>query len=404
MVNNFTPRAVAFTKRVCDSYYTQLRVSADALTYPGHRPFLGMKRGECQHSSFLNSGHEQRLLFAALRCSLLRQPNLKNRLSLLSYVLQSSDSMVATTSDILAILLPLLFAALNGSSWINPRFRIVLPSMECMSELFCLATFTFCPGLSAVLQASTPPTIQWFLSLDPYPPRHVWGIYVIVLKKRNHRDLIYIGSATSAKRGVRSRFGEYDRHKNLPRNVRKALQDGYRIYHKALLAWCPIPKASRIPVYRTVVIALEAILSCYFWAMARRDHDYGYNTLCPWSLDLFTYDGACSHNALKEGIPGDLDISEEELERMAEKIREKNNAYGREYHRQQRVEASAEFKAQQARANAKHQPKTRAKQDQARAEWRFRCDVCDANFGDNGHLKDHCKGKRHLDRVAAQSA
>lgn len=68
--------------------------------------------------------------------------------------------------------------------------------------------------------------------------------------------------------------------------------------------------------------------------MARRDHDYGFNHLCPWPLESFDYDGACSHNPLMEGIAGDLEMSEEELQKIADDVREKNIAYGRKYHKQ----------------------------------------------------------------------
>lgn len=193
---------------------------------------------------------------------------------------------MATTSDTLVVLLNILWAALNASCWLNPRFRIVLPSHERMFELFYLTSFTFCPGLFAILKASAPPSIEWFRALSSFPPKDVWGIYIIVLTKRGHRHLLYTGSATAAARGVRSRFGEYDSHKHLGRNVKKALQNGYKIHHKALLAWCSIPKASKIPFYRIVVIALEAALSCSSgqWPAAIMTMDLTTYVLGPWNL------------------------------------------------------------------------------------------------------------------------
>jgi hypothetical protein len=167
-------------------------------------------------------------------------------------------------TDILTVLVPLLWAAVNVSTWINPRFRMVWSSEALLSELFQLVNFTFCPGLLAVMQASTPCSIEWFLTLDTFVPKNIWGVYAIVLKKRNHPSMLYIGSATAAKRGVRSRFYEYDTHKKLATYVSKALRDGYTIQHKALLASCPIPEASHIPRYRTVVVGLETVLACCF--------------------------------------------------------------------------------------------------------------------------------------------
>ncbi|QGI65806.1 hypothetical protein CEK26_009756 [Fusarium fujikuroi] len=309
-----------------------------------------------------------------------------------------ADSTMATL-DVSTILLSLLWAALNVSNWINPRFRMVCRSEARLFELFRLVNFSFCPGLLHALQASAPPSIEWFLALDSFAPKNVWGVYIIVLKKRNHPSILYIGSSTAAKRGVRARFYEYDAKKKLGTYVSNALRDGYTIQHKALLAWCQIPEASNIPLYRTVVIALEAVLACYFWAMARRDHDYGFNHLCPWPLESFSYSGACSHNPLKEAIHGDIGLSADELQSLADTVREKNLAYGKKYHTQQRLEATPEFKAAQARANAKHRPKTQKIRQEAVAEKRFHCVVCNLSCSDQSHLNEHNATARHKRRV-----
>lgn len=303
------------------------------------------------------------------------------------------------TTDIITVVLPLLWAAINVSAWINLRFRVVLPSEARMFELFQLASFTFCPGLSAVLKASAPPAIEWFLTLDTFVPKNVWGVYAVVLTKTNHPGLLYIGSSTAAMRGVRSRFYDYDNRKKLPMYVVNALQDGYTIQHKALLAWCPIPEASSILFIRAVVVGLEAVLACYFWAMHHRDHDYSFNHLCPWPLESFTYRGACSHNPLKEPLHGDASLSKEDLQTIADKVKEKNLAYGKEYHARQRLEATPEFKAAQARANAKARPRTQMLRQEAIAAKRFHCVVCDKSFGDQGHLKQHNATARHKRRA-----
>lgn len=201
-----------------------------------------------------------------------------------------------TKSAIISVLLPLLWSALHVTSWINPRFLLVLLSLERISELFDLMGIEFCPGLLPVLQASTPPSIDWFLS-------------------------------------------------------------------------------------------------------SKRDHDYGFNHICPWPLDSFTYDGACSHNALKEGFEGELDLTEEQLQQIADDIKAKNIAYGRAYHKQQRVDATPKFKAAQAKANKKHRPKTQQLRREARETKTSYCDVCHYAGGDAGKLKDHKETNRHKRRV-----
>ena len=143
-------------------------------------------------------------------------------------------------------------------------------------------------------------------------------------------------------------------------------------------------------VYHVVQVA------CCLWAMHHRNHDYGFNDLCPWSLDSFTYDGTCSHNCLQESIQGDFDLSEEQLQQVADDIKTKNIAYGRTYHKQQRVDATPEFKAAQAKANKKQRPRTQKLRNEAKEKKLFYCDVCHYAAGDSGKLKDHNITKRHL--------
>lgn len=310
-----------------------------------------------------------------------------------------------TKSAIIGVLLPLIWSTLNVASWINPRFRLVLLSLDRISELLELVQIDFCSGLLPVHKASAPPSIDWFLALPSADsPGKVWAIYVLVLRKHGHRFKLYIGSATAFDAGVRGRFYEYKRGEHLPRYVKSALDDGYTIKKKALLATCPIPLAAKAPVYRVVILALEAILACYFWAMYKRDHDYGFNHLCPWSLDAFTYDGACSHNPLREAFEGDVDITEEQLQQIADETKAKNIAYGKAYHKQQRVDATPEFKAAQARANKKQRPRTQRLRVEAREEKLFYCEVCDYAGGDAGKLRNHKKTKGHKRRAQKRPA
>lgn len=309
-------------------------------------------------------------------------------------------SSTTTTSAIVSVLLPLLWSALHVTSWINPRFLLVLHSVERISELIDLVGIDFCAGLLPVLQASTPPSIDWFLRLPSADSAYkVWGVYIIILRKPGHRYKLYIGSGTEYTRGVRTRFAEYDNGTLVPRYVQAALKDGYTIQKKVLLATCPIPEAGNVIVYRIVVLALEAIFACVFWTMSKRDHDYGFNHLCPWPLDSFDYDGTCSHNALKEAFYGELDLTKEQLQKIADDIKAKNIAYGRAYHKKQRVDATPEFKAAQRRANKKARPRIEQLRREAREKKTFYCDVCNYAAGDTGKLKAHKETKRHIRRV-----
>ncbi|KAF2789274.1 hypothetical protein K505DRAFT_365742 [Melanomma pulvis-pyrius CBS 109.77] len=98
-----------------------------------------------------------------------------------------------------------------------------------------------------------------FESLSDVVLANVWGVYVLVLKKPRRRDLMYIGSGTASHRGLRARLYEHEHGVLCPRYVADAQRAVCRTYHKALLAYC-----SNIPVYRTVIVAVEAALSAVF--------------------------------------------------------------------------------------------------------------------------------------------
>lgn len=100
--------------------------------------------------------------------------------------------------------------------------------------------------------------------------KNVWEIYVLILKKPDHPPLLYMGSGTAAKRGVRARLAEYRSGTLIRRHAGTAIREGYTITLKALLAHCPLPAATDIRTFRTVVVAMEAALSCLFWEMYSR--------------------------------------------------------------------------------------------------------------------------------------
>jgi hypothetical protein len=235
------------------------------------------------------------------------------------------------------------------------------------------------------------------LSLSNDVPKKTWGVYALVLQKSGHRSKIYIGSCTSAKQGVTARFREYDTGRHIPLYVKKALDEGYVISRKVLLARCPLPEFVNVSPYRVMMLALEGAFACIFWAMYRRDTDYGFQHLCPWPMTSFTYDGLCSHNPFKEAIHGEVDLTEEQMQELADKDRN----YGRVYHKRQRDEAAPEFKAAQAKANKKHRPKTQEKKRDAVARKLFYCAPCDHAAGNNGHLTEHKRTKKHI-RIMAE--
>ncbi|GIZ36604.1 hypothetical protein CKM354_000007400 [Cercospora kikuchii] len=166
------------------------------------------------------------------------------------------------------LLVSTMWLILDVPAYINPLFRVALPSVEALSQLMALTDLVFCPGLLEVLQSAATPLISWFKNLPTNTPESSWGIYCVVLRKPGHVPLLYFGSGTGVSReGVKTRFGNYlGLHlSTLPTWVKAALNDGYLIVHLALLAHCPIPTVVLIPALRSFMICLEPAFPRVWW-------------------------------------------------------------------------------------------------------------------------------------------
>lgn len=301
-------------------------------------------------------------------------------------------------TDITSLMVLITWACINVPTYINPRIRHVLPSEARLRALFGLVGFSFSPDLFNVLQAAAPPPLCWFESLSSTVPKKVWGVYVLELKKPGRRPLIYIGSATAAT-GARIRLQEHKHGSLCPRYVKDAKRGGYKITHTALLAQCPLPAASEIPIFRTVVIALEAAFSCVFWAMHSRDKSYGFGNLCPWPRDSFKWNGLCSHSPLLELVRGDFDFTPEQLEEFAAAAKEKSRVYLLLYAQALRANPTEEYRATQQRNNEKQKPGTQARQQEAVANKTYYCAVCNVACRDNASLTRHNGTTLHKKRT-----
>jgi hypothetical protein len=231
--------------------------------------------------------------------------------------------------------------------------------------------------------------------------------------------LLYIGSGTQSKRGVASRFSHYDKKIMLPSLVQQAIDDEkYYISHKAVILSCPIPPPALRPLVRTAIVALEALITCIFWALPNPDCHYGFDGLFAWprSQHEYDYDGCCSHNPLLEGADLNINLSAAQLEEMAAKRKAKEQAtqaaYQKVYRRDnadhlrvqhklnaRRRYASPAHKVKASATKKRNYPKRAAKLAAQKKAKTFYCEDCDVACRTAGDLAAHKKRPTHIKRV-----
>ena len=324
-----------------------------------------------------------------------------------------TSSKFMTASSIFQLLMLVTWSCLCGPAWQNGLFKRIFTDSTVLEAVGSSASLCFCPGLFEAIKGAAPPSVDFFLSL-PNLFAGYWGIYVVVLKKPGCIDLVYLGSGTDGNGSVRSRINQYNRreYQNLPYHVVAAMNNGYTIAHIGLLVWAPIPTAADMPRTRLLFVAMEASLAFLFWTMQSTTKDYRMGSCCPWDRDSFAYRGLCSHNALSEAVKGDFDLSAEELESIAEDVREKNREYQRVYHLNANKGTNTKYKADRKAAGARYRQnnpeKDRAKykrwEEKMLASKKFYCSTCDVACSKQSSLDRHNRGPRHLKKVAAATA
>jgi len=290
----------------------------------------------------------------------------------------------------------ILWLAWNCLSLTNPAlknyaFDLVFSAERAMEELMQLFPFEFAPGLLQVFRSSTAPTISYFKTL-PMHLSKLWAVYLLVLEKAGHRPRIYVGSGTCSEGGVKRRMTAYDRRSQpggsescIPYYVEAALQEGYTITHKGLLAWTPLPLASDRYVLRCFVLILECVFTLCFWAMKSRTKDYFMPVLCPWPIDSLTYDGCCSHFSINEQVHGRDDNigTPDEINAAAA---------------ERKIVKSRQYIAN--KGPGVHAANTKAYGDRVLEEQKYKCDVCIRTFPNNAKLLYHQQTSLHIRKAA----
>lgn len=309
--------------------------------------------------------------------------------------------MLRDAENIAALIISLAWVCVGTKSFINPTFRVALPSLDVLEDIFGLLGPSFAPGLFELLNAAAPATISWFRSLPPVPvSRQIWGVYAFVMEKQGDRPRLYVGSRTAETAGVRSRMLQHmDGISQVPARVARAKTEGFVLTHIGLLAWCDTPPAANIPRARAVILAMEAALTGVLGAIIPSSAGFSLPVdFCPWSRDQLLWVGLCTHNCLLETLHGDLNLSAAQLEEMAAARAERYRSYHEQYRKV--LLATPGNKERVAENNKKTLPGTIARQAAAKAVKQHYCAPCDVNARDASELDRHLGTPRHAQTVA----
>lgn len=310
--------------------------------------------------------------------------------------------MAYDAPDIQTLILHLTWLCINVSHWINARFRAVFPSFEHLAALVPQIGITFCTGLFDVVQATAPPPIEWFLSLPTLIPSHVWGVYVLVLRKGSCHKL-YIGSGTSTlNNGVKTRLLQHQGRRVEPAHIKTAKDQGYKQVHSSLLAWCNVPRAAHVPVFRTALIAIEAAFHFVFWPMYTPTTQYSFPDGA-WDREDLPWTGLSHHNPLTEGVINgvdDIDLTPEQLEHMAAVAAERRRVVRRAYDRNLRANKTLQYSATRLAASRRSQTKVAAKGRFAIAAKTYYCPLCNVTCRSQSDMERHYRADRHINAVA----
>lgn len=287
-----------------------------------------------------------------------------------------------------------------------------MPIKDVLEILVDALSLSFAPGLLRVLLATKPPGIRELKRITKRSNKilrhnfgNIWAMYLVILEKPDCRPKIYIGSATSMK-GARTRLRQYETGGIISDSMKNALKDEYEVTHKYCLCWTPIPSVGLVPVFRTVMIALECAFTFMLWAY-RTKKDYRMPQAQLWPVDSFTYDGLCSHICLNEVIPGRHDLTSEEREIYNAEMQRrqpllKHESYVRIKARDP-VAFNAKVAAVQKRLYAKDPKKMNAATKRSRVKnletGKYRCAICSVSFSDKVKLSRHEKSQAHRERA-----
>ena len=303
--------------------------------------------------------------------------------------------MVFQADTLLQLVLLIIWNVLTDTrpSSKQPHFAKYIPTQATLELLASCVSLVFAPGLFEVMQAATPPTVQYFKTLPTLSdddPIKRWAVYLLVLERAHCRTRIYIGSGTHASQGVRHRMGQYSKKVLLPAYVAKALEEGYSITHQGSLCWIDLPSVGLVLKIRLLFLALEAAFTYIFWAIrtVNSENDYYMGHICLWDRATLEYDGLCTHCCLGEAIFGNYELSERELEE----------------HHDDKKRKIREVKTKDMRKRRALNPQKFRDQDRTRKtgivkKKDFYCALCKISLDGDYALQKHNSSVKHLKKA-----
>lgn len=302
----------------------------------------------------------------------------------------------------------------------NALYTRFFTCYEDIEMIALAANISFAPGLMDIVRCVQSPSIEYFKSL-PTEVADRWAVYAILMEKTEHRPRLYVGVGTGDGHGVASRLKNYECNNSLPLHVRNSLEEGYRIVHKGLLLWIPIPPVGVAPINRLMCYAFEATLAYLFWAMrCALTKDWNIGHFCLWDRATLEWDGLCSHSAFSDSVQGDFGFTPEEVEQIVADRKQRRLEYRRqrapqiaEYNRFYYAKKKAENPVEHSAANVKRVKEWRennrersnayqvARGRKAKENELHRCVDCEQSFVNKIGLEKHYKSKPHHDKIGA---
>jgi len=296
--------------------------------------------------------------------------------------------------------------SLDAPDWyINPEFGILFAERSSYDSVVASSPLTFAPGLFERLTSPTPPTMDYFMSLPVAAPK-TWAVYVVIMVKDGFETGLYIGSGTEGIYGVTYRLACYKPGDNMaPRFVKQAFAQGYVVAHKGIICSTPLPTPGLAPRVRARFLALEAVFAVLFIATIAAITDDYFEHLLLWKRETATWKPLCSHLPLSEKIPGDLNLSFEELEVVGAMRIAKRRTYQTNLRESYKARDPAAYRARDRviknawndahpGASTKTARKVRKK---AKDERRWPC--CGFTFTSQVALDRHRTSQQHTDAV-----